>query len=149
MPFALGRNYLFRPDLFVSQITQSWRGLSLVLPGADPSQGLGGRWPMSQMGDWRRFDRAPATSGLPRCTDILGVGWHVPKVPWTDTIRLPRRRSPAALAAHCFDEQKRTRCWQMRCDYHTEFLLNAAGNADLVVILNTLDQRVKVVRKLL
>jgi hypothetical protein len=26
--------------LFVSQITQSWRGLSLVLPGVDPGHGL-------------------------------------------------------------------------------------------------------------
>ena len=31
---------LLRPDLFVSQITQSWRGLGLVLPGVDPDHGL-------------------------------------------------------------------------------------------------------------
>jgi hypothetical protein len=35
---------------------------------------------------------------------------------------------------------------QMRSDYHTEVLLNATRNAELVAILNTLDQQVKVVR---
>jgi hypothetical protein len=39
MPARSGHCVL-RPDLFVSQITQSWRGLSLVLPGVDPGHGL-------------------------------------------------------------------------------------------------------------
>ena len=36
---------------------------------------------MSDMGQSRRFDRAPLTSGLPRLADILGVSRHVSKVP--------------------------------------------------------------------
>jgi hypothetical protein len=37
------------------------------------------------VGQKRRFDRRPVTSGLPRLTDILGVSRHVSNVPSTDT----------------------------------------------------------------
>jgi hypothetical protein len=36
---------------------------------------------MSYVGQKRRFDRCPVTSGLPRLTDILSVRRHVSKVP--------------------------------------------------------------------
>ena len=36
---------------------------------------------MSGLGPSRRFDHAPATSGLPPSTDILRVRRHVSKVP--------------------------------------------------------------------
>jgi len=57
----------------------------------------------------RHFGRGPASSGFPLWTDIVRAGRHVSNVPWTDIerpIRSPRRRSPAALAARCADEQK-------------------------------------------
>jgi len=41
--------------------------------------------PMSLLGQSRRFDDAPITSGLPLLTDIGGTGRHVSKVPQTDT----------------------------------------------------------------
>jgi hypothetical protein len=40
MPLRWADITFFRPGLFVSQITQIWRGLSLVLPGVDPGRGL-------------------------------------------------------------------------------------------------------------
>jgi len=36
---------------------------------------------MSEPGQSRRFDREPATSGLPRTTDIIRASRHVSKVP--------------------------------------------------------------------
>jgi hypothetical protein len=36
---------------------------------------------MSLMGQSRHFDRAPLTSGLARLAEILGVIWHVSKMP--------------------------------------------------------------------
>ena len=39
---------------------------------------------MSAKGHSRRFDWATATSGLPRGTDIFGIGLHVSKVPTGD-----------------------------------------------------------------
>jgi hypothetical protein len=52
-------------------------------------------------------------SALLRITDLSQASRHVRKSGHERTssrpIRSPRRRSPAALAAHCVDEQKRTR----------------------------------------
>src|SRR6267154_600148 len=47
------------------------------------SSGGGGRadWPMSLLGQKRRFGSRPVTSGLPPLTDILGCPRHVSKVP--------------------------------------------------------------------
>ncbi len=50
---------------------------------------------MSQLGHSRRFDHAPATSGLPPSTDIVRVRRHVSTVPEGDLIRSPRRRAAA------------------------------------------------------
>jgi hypothetical protein len=36
---------------------------------------------MSELGQKRRFDRLPLTSDLPPSTDIVGICWHVAKVP--------------------------------------------------------------------
>jgi len=36
---------------------------------------------MSELGQSRRLERAPVTSGLPRGADILSVGRHVSNVP--------------------------------------------------------------------
>jgi hypothetical protein len=40
--------------------------------------------PMSQLGQSRRFHRAPITSGLPREADIFRVRRYVSKVPTTE-----------------------------------------------------------------
>src|SRR5260370_41702466 len=40
---------------------------------------------MSQMGQSRRFDRGPLTSGLPRLTDIFRTGRHASTWPNSDT----------------------------------------------------------------
>ena len=40
---------------------------------------------MSETGQSRRFDYAPATSGLPPSTDILRIRRHVSKVPKADS----------------------------------------------------------------
>jgi hypothetical protein len=39
---------------------------------------------MSELGQKRRFDLLPATSGLLRTTDIIRAGQHVSKVPTGD-----------------------------------------------------------------
>jgi hypothetical protein len=55
---------------------------------------------MPVAGHSRRFHPTPATSGLPRSTDLLGVGWHVSNVPatglqtgWWYSIHLARHQS--------------------------------------------------------
>jgi hypothetical protein len=45
---------------------------------------------MSLMGQKRRFERRPITSGLPPTPDILSVGRHVSKVPQTEVSNSPR-----------------------------------------------------------
>jgi len=40
--------------------------------------------PMSEMGQSHRSDGVPLTSGLPRYSDIFGVGRHFAKVPEPD-----------------------------------------------------------------
>jgi len=49
------------------------------------------------MGQKRRFDRRPATSGLPRSADIRRVRRHVSKVPGTDPPALRDRLREAIL----------------------------------------------------
>jgi hypothetical protein len=51
---------------------------------------------MSELGQKRRFDRRPVTSGLPRLTDILGVSRHVSNVPISEVIRIIRLSCPLA-----------------------------------------------------
>ena len=46
---------------------------------------------MSLVGQSRHFDRALATSGLPRLSDILRVGRHVSKVPLPDSCIAAKR----------------------------------------------------------
>ena len=48
--------------------------------------------PMSELGQKRRFDRRPVTSGLPRSTDILRVRRHVSNGPTTDPKPIDNRR---------------------------------------------------------
>jgi hypothetical protein len=42
------------------------------------------------MGHWRRFDREPAASGIPRLTDIFRTGRHVSKVPEAEVADRPQ-----------------------------------------------------------
>jgi hypothetical protein len=49
---------------------------------------------MSAGGQSRHFDRALATSGLPRLADILKVGRHVSKVPPADSRDAKKCESP-------------------------------------------------------
>jgi hypothetical protein len=44
---------------------------------------------MSHMGQKRRADRAPVTSGLPRLADILRATWHASNVPKPEVAALP------------------------------------------------------------
>jgi hypothetical protein len=46
---------------------------------------------MSELGQSRRFDHAPTTSGLPRQTDILSVRRHVSNVVSVNGINLAYR----------------------------------------------------------
>jgi hypothetical protein len=58
-------------------------GGALILLGAEASC-LARRTGMSQMGQPRRFDLAPFTSGLPRLADVVGVRRYVSIVPTGD-----------------------------------------------------------------
>jgi hypothetical protein len=49
---------------------------------------------MSEFGQSRHIDGAPLTSGLPRLADILGVIWHVSKVPTSDIPQISGERLP-------------------------------------------------------
>src|SRR6267143_4377921 len=55
-------------------------------------------WLMTALGQSRRFDRAPLTSGLPRLPDIFRVRRHVSKVPMNETARAVGRCGMAVPA---------------------------------------------------
>src|ERR1700676_5248698 len=86
------------------QMLQSKAGYIDARPlTANPTNLLATHGRTIHSGQSRRFDRPPATSGLPRLADILSVRWHVSKVPTPD-IGIPIAGGPGVHdhAGFCF-----------------------------------------------